>query len=254
MAYQDLEPVNPDPKKLRRTALILVFVMIIGGIVILKAYEKRSKESVNDDRPSFVARISEQKDLVFMRQDGELRDLLSLKGKVMVVQCLPSGQDDALTTAAMRRLAERYAANENFALVTLMLDPGSSEELKNQLAQLAAKLGAKLPQWTVASNDRPTLHKFIKNEFKANQLPYEKDGEWKYDRSLFLIDKNRHVRKAVVPQKRGGAPYVASFDLELASKWDEQGIKTGTSHTNVEQTEVLLADTIEILLQEPLKP
>jgi hypothetical protein len=58
MAYQDLEPVNPDPKKLRRTALILVAVMIIGGIVILKAYEKRNKESVNDDRPSFVARIS----------------------------------------------------------------------------------------------------------------------------------------------------------------------------------------------------
>jgi len=254
MAYQDLEPVNPDPKKLRRTALILVVVMVLGGIVILKAYEKRNRESANDDRPSFLARISEQKDLVFMRQDGELKDLMSLKGKVLVIQCLASNQEDSLTTPAMRRLAEKYAANEDFALVTLMLDPGAAEDLKPQLAQLAVKLGANLPQWTVASNDRPTLHKFIKNEFKANQLPYEKDGEWKFDRSLFLIDKNRHVRKAVIPQKRGGAPYVASFDLELASKWDDEGVKTGTAHTNVEQTEILLADTIEILLKEPLKP
>ena len=254
MAYQDLEPVTPDPKKLRRTAFILIFIMILGGIVILKAYEKRNKESAKDERPSFVARISEQKDLVFMRQDGELKDLLSLKGKVLVVQCLTSNQDDPLTTLAMKRLAERYSVNEDFALVTLMLDPGTSEDLKGQLAQLATKLGADLPQWTVASNDRPTLHKFIKNEFKANQLPYEKDGEWKFDRSLFLIDKDRHVRKAVVPQKRGGAPYVASFDLEQAYKWDVEGIKTGTEHSNVEQLEVLLGDTIEILLKEEIKP
>jgi hypothetical protein len=115
-------------------------------------------------------------------------------------------------------------------------------------------LGADLPQWTVASNERPTLHKFIKNEFKANQLPYEKDGEWKFDRSLFLIDKDRHVRKAVVPQKRGGAPYVASFDFEQAYKWDVERIKTGTDHSNVEQLEVLLGDTIEILLKEEIKP
>lgn len=157
MAYQDLEPVTPDPKKLRRTAFILIFIMILGGIVILKAYEKRNKESAKDERPSFVARISEQKDLVFMRQDGELKDLLSLRGKVLVVQCLASNQDDVLTTMAMKRLAERYSANEDFALVTLMLDPGASEELKDQLAQLATKLGANLPQWTVASNDRALL-------------------------------------------------------------------------------------------------
>ncbi len=250
MAYQDFEPVTPDPKKLRRTAFILVLVMIVGGVVILKAYEKRNKEAAKDDRPSFVTRISEQKDLVFLRQDGQQKDLLSLKGKVLVVQCLASNQDDPLTTPAMKRLAEQYQANEDVALVTLMLDPGSSEGLKDQLVQLSTKLGANLPQWTVASNDRPTLHKFIKNEFKANMLPYEKEGAWQYDRSLFLIDKNRHVRKAVVPQQRGGAPYVASFDFEQAQKWDIEGILTKTENSNVEQIEVLLGQTIEVLLKE----
>lgn len=254
MAYEDLEPVTPDPKKLRRTAFILILVMIVGGIMILKAYEKRNKEAANDDRPSFVTRISEQKDLVFKRQDGEYKDLLSLMGKVVVVQCLASNQDDNLTTPAMKRLAEHYQANENVALVTLMLDPGTSEGLKDQLAQLSTKLGANLPQWTVASNERPTLHKFIKNEFKANMLPYEKNGVWQYDRSLFLIDKNRHVRKAVIPQKRGGAPFVASFDFEQAQKWDDEKITTNTEKSNVEQIEVLLGQTIEVLLKEKSDP
>jgi hypothetical protein len=167
-----------------------------------------------------------------------------------VVQCLASNQNDDLTTPAMKRLAEHYQANADLALVTLMLDPGPSEGLKDQLAQLSTKLGADLPQWTVASNERPTLHKFIKNEFKANMLPYEKEGIWKYDRSVFLIDKNRHVRKAVVPQKRGGAPYVASFDFELAQKWDKEGLITKNEKTNVEQLEVLLGQTIDVLLKE----
>jgi cytochrome oxidase Cu insertion factor (SCO1/SenC/PrrC family) len=253
MPYQDLEPVTPDPKKLRRTAFILILVMIVGGFVILKAYEKRNKEASSDDRPSFVTRISARKDLVFMRQDGELKDLLSLKGKVVVVQCLASNQEDDLTTPAMNRLAEKYRENENVALITLMLDPGESAGLKDQVSQFATKLGANLPQWTVGTNDRPTLHKFIKNEFKANMLPYEKDGIWYYDRSLFVIDKNRHVRKAVVPQKRGGAPYVASFDFEKAQKWDDEGLTTKTDKTNLEQLEILLGQTIDVLLDEKLE-
>lgn len=254
MAYEDLEPVTPDPKKLRRTAIILILVMIVGGFVILKAYEKRSKEAAKDDRPSFVTRITEQKDLVFKRQDGEFSELMAFKGKVVVVQCLASTQEDNLTTPAMQRLAEKYQGSEDVVLVTLMLDAGPSEGLKDQLAGLATKLGANLPLWTVASNDRPTLHKFIKNEFKANLLPYEKDGVWKYDRSLFLIDKNRHVRKAVVPQKRGGAPYVASFDFEQAQKWDDEGLITKTENTNVQQLEILLGQTIETLRQEKPEP
>ncbi len=66
---------------------------------------------------------------------------------------------------------------------------------------LLKRKGGELVQmkWTVGMNKKETLHKFIKNEFKANLLPYEKDGKWKYNRSLVLIDKERHVRRAVVP-------------------------------------------------------
>lgn len=250
MPAPDLEPVKPDAKKNFITAIVLVVVMIVGGIVILKAYEKRSKEGAKDDRPSLMTQISETKDLTYIRQDGEITDLMSLKGKVLVIQSLPNSQPDEITVGVMKRLSEKYAGNDDFALVTLVLDPGAADELQAQLQSVADYLGAQLPQWTVASNERPTLHKFIKNEFKASRLPHEEGGKWLYDKSLVLLDKNRHVRRAVVPQKRGGAAYVAPFDFEMATEWDAKGIKTGTELTNVKQLEVLLEDTIDIVLAE----
>lgn len=253
MLATELVPVTPDPKKNYRTALILVLVMIVGGIVILKAYEKRTKEGESDDRPSFVTQISEPKDLVYMQQDGELKELMSLKGKVILVQVTPKSAPDPVTTGIMRRFSETYSDEEGVVLLTLMLDPGDAEGLEMQLKEFSNELGAGLSKWIVASNERATLHKFVKNEFKANMLPHEKDGEWVYDRSLVLIDKNRHVRKAVVPQKQGGASFVVGFDFEQAMKWDEEGIKTGTELNNAEQLEVLLNDTLGILLAEDIK-
>lgn len=245
-----MEPVTPDPKKLRRTAWMLVCIMVVGGFVILKAYEKRTEEGEGDDRPSYVTQISGQKDLRFIRQDGEVEDLMSLKGKVIVVQSLPQSQPDGQTTGVMKRLSEHLADEDDFVLLTLMLDPGEPEGLKGELEGLAGELGAELPQWTVATNDRETLHKFIKNEFKANMLPHEADGKWVYDGSLVLIDRNRHVRRAVIPQKRGGAAYVAAFDFAQAQEWDAEGILTKTENTNVEELEILLGKTIDTLLAE----
>lgn len=248
MPVHDLEPVVPDPKKLRRTAWILVAIMVVGGFVITKAYEKRTKEGARDDRPSFVTQISKEKDLSFMGQDGKVMELISLKGKVLVVQTLSQSQPDETTVAVMKRLAEKFSDNDDVVLVTLVIDPGPAEGLAAQLQAVATDLGAELPQWVVGSNQRETLHKFIKNEFKANMLPHEAEGEWKYDRSLVLIDRNRHVRRAVIPQKRGGAAYVAAFDFEQAQEWDEKKLKTNTDLSNTEQMEVLLGNTIDRLL------
>ena len=239
MPIHDLEPVVPDPKKLRRTAWILVAIMFVGGFVILKAYGKRTLEAKSDDRPSFVTQISERKDLTFLRQDGKVTDLMSLKGKVLVVQSLPQAQPNDFSTD-----------------VTLVLDPGPAKALPAQLQAVAADLGAELPQWVVGSNEKETLHKFIKNEFKANMLPYEEDGKWAYDDSLVLIDRNRHVRRAVVRKVKADQPGVVSsnqvvtFDFRQAVEWDEKGLITGTDLSNVQRMEELLGETIETLLAE----
>lgn len=250
MPVSELTPVTPDPKKNYRTALVLVVVMIVGGIMILKAYGKRAEEGRGDDRPSFVTQISEVKDLMYLRQDGELKELKELKGRVVLVQVTPMAEPDEVTTGVMRRFYERYAGEEDVVLLTLVLDPGEAGELRGQLESFSKELGASLPRWVVGSNERGTLHKFIKNEFKGSMLPHEVDGEWVYDRSLVLIDRNRHVRRAVVPQKRGGAAFVTSFDFEKAMEWDEGKIKTGAEVTNVEQMEILLGETLGKLLVE----
>ncbi len=254
MPAHDLEPVVPDPKKLRRTALILVAIMILGGFVILKAYGKRTQEAKSDDRPNFVHQISQRKDLTFMRQDGKVTDLMSLKGKVLVVQSLPQAQPDDLSIAVMKRLAGEYAGNEDLVLVTLLLDPGAAEALPAQLQAASAELGAALPQWVVGSTEKETLHKFIKNEFKANMLPHKDGGKWVYDGALVLIDRNRHVRRGVQLTKKADQPdvvlsnKVVAFDFRQAVEWDEKGLITGTKLSNVQRMEELLGETIATLL------
>ncbi|NJM36854.1 MAG: hypothetical protein HC845_02695 [Akkermansiaceae bacterium] len=69
-----------------------------------------------------------------------------------------------------------------------------------------------------------------------------------------MIDKNGHIRRAVVPQKRGGPPFVATFDFAQAASWDAKGAKTGTERNNAQELEFLLNATIDKLLEEPFKP
>ncbi|MCB1133498.1 MAG: hypothetical protein KDN05_20435, partial [Verrucomicrobiae bacterium] len=119
------------------------------------------------------------------------------------------------------------------------------------IEQTAAKEGMHLPQWWLASTDQKTLHKFIKNELKAGEFPHEKDGKWMFDSSIVLIDREGNIRRAVVPQKRGGPPFVATFDFAEAAEWDARGAKTGTERSNVEELEQLLRKTIDTLLSSP---
>lgn len=250
-----LEPAIRDPKKLRNTAIILVVIMLIGGWLVLKAYGQWSTQQAKDDRPAIVYRITPERDLRMLRQDAKQVDLVSLRGKVVAINVI-SLRDPELaerSLAVMERLSKQRAANPDFVLVTLIVDPIPSEKLVSVLASTAITDHMKLPQWWVGSNEPGTLHKFIKNELKTNIFPYEKDGKWLYDPEIVLMDKNGHIRRGVVPQKRGGQPYIATFDFNDAQKWDAEGVKTGTEHTNVEQLEILLNHTIDLLLAEPAK-
>jgi hypothetical protein len=63
-----------------------------------------------------------------------------------------------------------------------------------------------------------------------------------------LVDRNLKLRKAIVPQKRGGSSYVAPFDFDQAAKWDAKGVKTGTNQSNVDELKLLLENTIDYLM------
>lgn len=248
-----LEPAVRDPKKLRNTALILVAIMLLGGWLVLTAYENWSRGQAKDDRPAVIYRITPERDLRLLRQDGKIAEVVSLRGNVIAVNVtsLRDPQAAELSTAVMKRLAASRAGNPQFNLITLVVDPLPSEQLQASLAQVSAANGMTLPQWWVGGNEPKTLHKFIKNELKSNIYPNEAGGKWLYDSAIVLIDKNGHIRRAVVPQKRGGPPFIATFDFEQSAAWDAKGAKTGTDHSNVEQLEILLNQTIDKLLAEP---
>ena len=248
-----LERAIRDPKKLRNTALILVGMMLVGGWLVLKAYEQWSKGRSSDDRPAVIYRITPERDLRMLRQDARTVDLVNLRGNVIAVQVMSRRDPQAseLGMTVMKRLAAARAATSGLNLVTLVIDPEPSEKLLKSLADTAATHRMTLPQWWCGSNEPKTLHKFIKNELKSNVYPYEKDGKWLYDSSIVLLDKNGHIRRAVVPQKQGGPPFIATFDFEQAAAWDAKGAKTGTDRSNVAELETLLNHTIDKLLAEP---
>ncbi len=250
-----LEPAHRDPKKLRNTALILIGMMLLGGWLVLKAYDQWSVSQAGDDRPAVIYRITPERDLRVLRQDGQQAELVSLRGKVIVLNVTSQRDPQAavLSTEVMKRLASQRAGNSELHLVSLVIDPEPADKLLDMLKQIATSNGATLPQWWIGGNEPKTLHKFIKNELKANVYPSEVNGKWTYDSAIVLLDKNGHIRRAVVPQKQGGPPYIATFDFQQAAAWDAAGKKTGTANTNAQQLEALLNQTLDKLLAEPFK-
>ncbi len=248
----DFEPATRDPKKLRRTAWTLVAIMIAGGFLILTAYEKMSRGQAADTRPSRFHQIRKERDLRVIRQDGKTADLFDLRGKVWAVNVVSLANPEVglRSREVMRRLAAKYQSNTGFCLVSLVADPPGTAETVATLDKAAQDGGMKFPQWWLATNDAPTLHKFIKQELKANLFPHQADGAWVFDTSIVLIDREGHLRRAVVPQKRGGRPYIATFDFDEAATWDGRGVLTGTDLNNVDQLALLLENTIDTLLAE----
>ena len=250
------EPARADPAKLRRTAWILVGVMVVGGFLILRAYEKMSVGQSKDSRPAMVHQIRKERDLTVIRQDGRTASLFDLRGKVVAIHCMSLARPETSrrSFAVMKRLMEAHAGSSDVVLVSLVIDAPAAEESARILKETADELGISLPQWWLATTDRRTLHKFIRNELKTSVPPHETEGVWQFETSVFLIDRDGHLRRAVVPQQRGGAPFVATFDFDQAAEWDANDILTGTDLTNEQQMEKLLHETIGLLLAEPASP
>ncbi len=251
-----LEPAVRDPKKLRNTALILVGIMIIGGWFILRAYGTWTMSTAKDDRPAMIYRITKERDLRMVRQDGKIVNLYDLRGRVVLIHAISTSNPEGCKNSlgVMQRAAKHFAANQEVALVSLLVDPLPADQAIPSLTGIAQQHGMQLPQWQLGTNEEKTLHKFIKNELKTNVFPHLENDKWHFDSSIVLLDRNGHVRRAVVPQKQGGPPYIARFDFDQAADWDAQHVLTGTERNNLQELEKLMNDTIEILLKETDTP
>lgn len=249
-----MEPAVRDEKKLRRTAWILVCFALLGGVFIFAAYERYASNANKELRPSYVGEL--RYNLPILRQDGVRIGLEELQGKVWVLNSISVTQPDtcALAVRVMQEMAKKYESREDVVFISTIIDPGPPEQAAEVLKQEAQRQGAKLSQWWFVTTEPAVLHKYLKDKCKLGMLPHLEEGRWKYDTSLILVDRNLKLRKAVVPQQRGGPPFVTGFDFSQAAHWDEKGIKTGTERNNVAELQYLLESTVEILLNETMRP
>lgn len=218
--------------------------------MIFTAYERFARNANQDGRPSYVGEL--RYNLPVLRQDGVRIGFEELQGKVWVLNSVSVSQPESchLAVRVMQELSKKYRDNPDVVLISLVIDPGDPEQAAVKLKKEAERQGAKLPQWWMVTTEPVVLHKYLKDKCKLGMLPHQEEGKWVYDTSLVLVDRNLKLRKAVVPQQRGGPPYVTGFDFSQAASWDAKGIKTGTERSNVREMQKLLEDTLEFLLHE----
>jgi cytochrome oxidase Cu insertion factor (SCO1/SenC/PrrC family) len=242
---EPLIPAERDPAKLRRTAFTLIVLMVVSAVGVYLAYMKLAERQASDETPSFKGRI--EKNFKVWRQDETEGDLAEMDGEVYVIAPVlfskPEGWKN--TREILKRLSERYAGRSDFHIICLTVDPEGEPPAK--LKEYAEELGAKLPQWWLAATREESAHKFLKNILKMETIPHKTDGEWVYDGTLVVIDRDRHIRKGTVRTDKR-ARMDAPFDFEAAAKWDAEHPTPGDPTRVSRDLENLLHNVIDHVL------
>ncbi len=247
----NFEPVERDPRKLRKTALWLVGIMIVSGVTVLASYLKWAERKADDDRPAIIGRLDAKREFGLVRHDGSGAKMSDFFGDVWIVCGVSVSQPEGweTTRGVLKRINERYADREDFHILCLTVDP--EKETTEALAQVAAGLGAEIPKWTFAGAGEEFVHKFLKNTLKLGVMPHRKEEKWVYDPALVIIDRDRHVRQATVKRSKYARGNVR-FDFEEAARWDAEGRTEGLAKSNVETLEELLVKLLDDLLAQPV--
>lgn len=246
---QPLEPAVRDPRKLRRTALILTALMVASAVGILFAYLKLAERQADDDTPSYKGRV--ERNFKVWRQDESEGDLASMEGEVFVIAPVVFSDPERwkYTRGVLERLSKRYADRKDFHIVCMTVDPEGEPPTK--LKGYATELGATLPQWWLCAAREESVHKFLKNNLKMEIYPHRQDGKWIYDGTLVVIDRDRHIRKGTVKTSKRSRKD-AAFDFEAAAAWGEKHPVDGDVTRVSRDLEELLVHVIDHVLDKPV--
>ena len=187
----DLEPRERDPKAIRRTVLILLVIMF-GGIIVANSYRKLLSRQNEVFRPNYSERLN--KNLQLVRQDRKAISLDDLGGQVWLCALVKTGQPETgkLSREVMVEMSNRFSEESDLKCVLIAADPES--DTPAELSEWAESEGLTLPRWWLVGAGAERLGKYLKNEMRFSDVPYEKDGQWKFDTSVVVVDRNRHIR------------------------------------------------------------
>lgn len=198
----DLEPAERNPAELRRTAYILVAIMMIGAFFVLYAYVQHER-STDPNRPPITAKIT--RNLAAKNQRNEFCSLSFLEGKVWIAApfCVSQLDESKHAIAMMKEVAAHYEGNEELHFVLISIEGVDMGVSPQQLAEAEKELGIDGARWTLlTSNDTKKQRGYIKDQLRLGLVTERQadeisgsSGKWKFPSEIALVDREFHVRQ-----------------------------------------------------------
>lgn len=195
----DLEPADRNPAELRRTAFILVAIMIVGAAFVLYAY-RMHEQSSDPDRPPITTKIT--RNLATKNQRDEFASMSTFEGKVWFAApfCVSQLDENKHAIAAMKELDAHYKDRTDVHFVLLSIEGVDQGVAPEQLAAAADKLAIDGSRWSLlTSNDTNKQRGFIKDQLRlglVSERPSgDQQGKWTFPSQIALIDREMHVRQ-----------------------------------------------------------
>ena len=219
--------------------------MLISGLVIPQAYMRYLNS--REFRPPFEKGLTKN-----IRILDDLRGVTSLDefgGYIWVTYCSSSQEENqnALLHHKVNKLRAKFP-QETIKAAIFLVDVTIEEKEKLSDYRLKyAKLFTK-DDYVIAGNAE-VVHKYLRNEFRFEGIPYEKDGLWKYDRDIIILDR-------LPADKDGNRPTLAhmrgQLDFHGAVTKDQEAMKNNAKFAPHEQAvNQLFVDTIQYLVANP---
>ena len=195
----DLEPAERNPAELRRTALILVAIMIVGAAFVLYAYKKH-EQGIDPNRPPITAKIT--RNLAAKNQRDEFASLSFLEGKVWFAApfCCSQLNENKRAIAAMKEIDAHYKDRNDIHFVLMSIEGVDQGITPQQLAEAAQQLGVDGTRWTLlTSNNTKKQRGYIKDQLKLGIVSPRESGDpagkWKFPSEIALVDQGLHMRR-----------------------------------------------------------
>ncbi len=233
------------PANTTTIVLILVGIILISGIFVPQAYMRYLNN--REFRPPFEKGITKN-----IRILDDLRGITSLEefgGSLWVTYCSTTAPDhqNTLLHEKMQALRARFP-EETIKAAIFLVDV--TIDHPEQLAAYRQANAAYLTEadYIIAGNAE-VVHKYLRNEFRFEGIPYEKDGRWHYDQDLIILDRlpaDESGKRPVLAHMRG------QIDFHGAIAADRDAMKAHAKYVpHEERTNQLLVDTIQYLIVNP---
>lgn len=185
-AAEGLEPAEVNPAQLRKTAFILVGLILIGAVAVTSSYIATTKRQREDPRPAFVNELKGH--IKLQLSDGTVVDTSDIQEDVWLYYQTSFDQRDSHPEreAALALLPEEGVRQVVFFVD---MDPNNEED-KARMATLEQEPGV----WKVAAKAK-VMEKYLKAGIRFGTIPHMKDGELVYDSSVALLKRDRPAGK-----------------------------------------------------------